>query len=94
MFRFGKGTCQRIAAMSAMGVKDEIVWHWGGARPGGSARAVVGCRRRLQPPAQGRLLRAITRDYYGARGEGSIPVPLPPPVWPQSSILCATLLVV
>ena len=94
MFRFGKGTCQRIAAMSAMGVKDEIVWHWGGARPGGSARAVVRWRRRLQPPAQGRLLRAITRDYYGARGEGSIPVPLPPPVALGQRILQANLLAI
>ena len=37
-------------------------------------------RRRLRPPdPRGALMRLSTPDYRGLRGEGSIPVPLPPP---------------
>jgi hypothetical protein len=36
-------------------------------------------------------MRVITRDYYGLRGEGSIPVPLPPSASPRATILCARM---
>jgi hypothetical protein len=41
-------------------------------------------RRRALPtaPVKRHLIRLATRDYCGLRGEGSIPVPLPPPDWP------------
>jgi hypothetical protein len=33
------------------------------------------------------LIRLGPLDYSGLRGEGSIPVPLPPPYWPRPRIL-------
>jgi hypothetical protein len=36
-------------------------------------------------------LHSIACNYAGLRGEGSTPVPLPPPAWPKPGILCAYL---
>jgi len=37
-------------------------------------------------------MRTISLGYDGARGEASIPVPLPPPASPRSHVLCAKVL--
>jgi hypothetical protein len=43
---------------------------------------------------QRNLIRLGPLDYSGRRGEGSIPVPLPPPAWPKPCILRAHLLAI
>ena len=58
----------------------------GAIRPKGTETA--------SPFSKKNRIRLFPRDYCGLRGEGSIPVPLPPPAWPQSSVLCATLLAI
>jgi hypothetical protein len=56
--------------------------------------------RLLQAPSADGLFRRTSQvrlnppGYSGLRGEGSIPVPLPPPAWPKPSILCARMLVI
>src|ERR1700716_1549566 len=54
------------------------------------------------PRVHGGLGRAFARNYVrrssleysGLRGEGSIPVPLPPPAWPKPCILRLNLLAI
>ena len=57
------------------------------------------CRPRpLDGPGSGAAftgaVRWVTFFHVGLRGEGSIPVPLPPPAWPKPCILCANLLAI
>jgi hypothetical protein len=56
---------------------------------------VAGSGRVVKPRGQkGAPIRLSTPDSCQLRGEGSIPVPLPPPAWPEPSILCTRLLAI
>jgi hypothetical protein len=48
----------------------------------------------LDPVFARHHVRQSSLEYVGLRGEGSTPVPLPPPAWPQPAVLCRRLLAI